>query len=128
MVGINPIAPVPSAMPTSVMMKVYLRPTTSPSQPNTNAPNGRTRNPAVNSAIVLSRAATGVALIEEFDRQDRGQAPENIEIIPFDNVSPRRGGDDASEVCWNARSHSYLPCCRRSCCGNPEGFPTSHRP
>ena len=59
MVGINPIAPVPSAMPTSVMMKVYLRPTTSPSQPNTNAPNGRTRNPAVNSAIVLSRAATG---------------------------------------------------------------------
>ena len=31
----------------------------SPSQPNTNAPNGRTRNPAVNSAIVLSRAATG---------------------------------------------------------------------
>ena len=59
MVGINPIAPVPSAMPTSVMMKVYLRPTTSPSQPNTNAPNGRTRKPAVNSAIVLSRAATG---------------------------------------------------------------------
>ena len=41
------------------MMNVYLRPTTSPSQPNTNAPNGRTRNPAVNSAIVLSSAATG---------------------------------------------------------------------
>ena len=56
-VGINPIAPVPRAMPTSVRMKVYLRPTRSPSQPNTNAPNGRTRNPAVNSAIVLSRAA-----------------------------------------------------------------------
>ena len=60
MVGINPIAPVPSAMPTSVKMKVYLRPTTSPSQPNTNAPNGRIRNPAVNSAIVLSRAAMGL--------------------------------------------------------------------
>ena len=58
-VGINPIAPVPRAMPTSVMMNVYLRPTTSPSQPNKNAPNGRTRNPAVNSAIVLSSAATG---------------------------------------------------------------------
>ena len=40
-------------------MNVYLRPTRSPSQPNTNAPSGRTRNPAVNSAIVLSRAATG---------------------------------------------------------------------
>ena len=58
-VGIKPIAPVPTAMPTSVKMKVYLRPTRSPSQPNTKAPNGRTRNPTVNSAIVLSRAATG---------------------------------------------------------------------
>ena len=46
-------------MPTSVKMNVYLRPTRSPSQPNTKAPNGRTRNPAVNSAIVLSSAATG---------------------------------------------------------------------
>jgi hypothetical protein len=55
-----------------------------------------------------------VALFEEFDRQDCGQAPENIEIIPFDDVSRRRGSDDASEVCWNALSHSYLPCCRRS--------------
>ena len=58
-VGINPIAPVPKAMPVSVIRNVYLRPTRSPSQPNTKAPNGRTRNPAVNSAIVLSRAATG---------------------------------------------------------------------
>ncbi len=58
-VGIKPMAPVPSAMPTSVKMNVYLRPTQSPSQPNTKAPNGRTRNPAVNSAIVLSSAATG---------------------------------------------------------------------
>ena len=46
-------------MPTSVKMNVYLRPTMSPSQPNTKAPSGLTRNPAVNSAMVLSRAATG---------------------------------------------------------------------
>ena len=58
-VGINPIAPVPRAMPLSVMRNVYLRPTRSPIQPNRKAPNGRTRNPAVNSAMVLSSAATG---------------------------------------------------------------------
>ena len=57
--GINPIAPVPSPMPVRVMRNVYLRPTRSPSQPNRNAPSGRIRDPAVNSAIVLSRAATG---------------------------------------------------------------------
>ena len=46
-------------MPLSVIRNVYLRPTRSPIQPNRNAPNGRIRNPAVNSAIVLSSAATG---------------------------------------------------------------------
>ena len=46
-------------MPLSVIRNVYLRPTRSPSHPNRNAPNGRIRNPAVNSAIVLSSAATG---------------------------------------------------------------------
>ena len=58
-VGINPIAPVPSPIPLSVTRNVYLRPIRSPIHPNRNAPNGRIRNPAVNSAIVLSRAATG---------------------------------------------------------------------
>jgi hypothetical protein len=38
---------------------VYLRPIRSPIHPNRNAPNGRIKNPAVNSAIVLSSAATG---------------------------------------------------------------------
>src|SRR5450759_1658998 len=61
----------------------------------------------------------GVALFEELDRQDRGQAPENIEIIPFDNVSARRGGDDASEVRWNARR-----CCC-SHCGHFGSLPES---
>src|SRR5262249_21290004 len=43
----------------SVMRKVYLRPMRSPIHPKRNAPSGRIRNPAVNSAIVLSKAATG---------------------------------------------------------------------
>ncbi len=58
-VGISPITPVPTPIPVKVMRNVYLRPTLSPSHPNRNAPNGRIRNPAVKSAIVLSRAATG---------------------------------------------------------------------
>ena len=58
-VGIRPITPVPSPIPLNVMRNVYLRPTLSPSHPNRNAPNGRIKNPAVNKAIVLKRAATG---------------------------------------------------------------------
>src|SRR6266511_4294271 len=36
-----------------------------------------------------------VSLLEEFDRQHGGQAPEDIEIIPLDDVSYRRGDDHA---------------------------------
>src|SRR5450759_1865531 len=68
-----------------------------------------------------------VALFEEFDRQDCGQAPENIEIIPFDNVSPRCGGDYASEICWNEISHRWLPpCYRRSTFQAAESFGISN--
>ncbi len=58
-VGIMPMQPVPIPMPVRVTRNVYLRPTRSPSHPNRNAPSGRIRKPAVNSAIVLSSAATG---------------------------------------------------------------------
>src|SRR5256885_7036999 len=40
-------------MPLSVMRKVYLRPTMSPTRPKTNAPNGRMRKPAVKVPTVL---------------------------------------------------------------------------
>jgi hypothetical protein len=58
-VGIRPMAAVARPMPVSVTIKVYLRPTRSPSHPNRKAPSGRIRKPAVKSAIVLSSAATG---------------------------------------------------------------------
>ncbi len=61
-VGIRPMAAVAKPIPVNVTMKVYLRPTRSPSHPNKKAPNGRIRKPAVNSAIVLSSAATGWVL------------------------------------------------------------------
>src|SRR6266436_2896022 len=48
-----------------------------------------------------------VGLFKELDRQDRSQAPEDIEVVPFDDVSHRRGDDHAPEVLRNLRaSHS----------------------
>ena len=58
-VGITPMSAVERPMPLSVTRNVYLRPTLSPTQPNTNAPSGRMRNPMEKSATVLRNAATG---------------------------------------------------------------------
>src|ERR1700756_2412199 len=53
-----------------------------------------------------------MALFEELDRQDRGQAAENVEVIPFDDVSHRRGDDHAPEILGDSNracsSHSHL--------------------
>ena len=50
-----------------------------------------------------------VALFKELDRQDRSQAPENIEVIPLDDVSHRRGDDHRPEVLRDLRpSHIVL--------------------
>jgi hypothetical protein len=49
-------------------------------------------------------------LVEELDRQDRGQAPENVEIIPLDDVAHRRRDDHGSEVLGNCcPSHCRFP-------------------
>jgi hypothetical protein len=58
-VGTKPIRAVARPMPVRVTMKVYFRPTLSPSQPNTNAPSGRIRKPTEKIATVLRNAATG---------------------------------------------------------------------
>src|SRR5215469_3347432 len=51
-----------------------------------------------------------VAFFEELDRQDSGQAYENIKVVPLDDVTARRGSNHASEVRRNARiSHIVLP-------------------
>src|SRR5262249_8597041 len=49
-----------------------------------------------------------VAFFEEFDRQDGGQAAEDVEVIPLDDITARRSGNHASEVRWNASSHIVL--------------------
>jgi hypothetical protein len=46
-------------MSTSVTRNVYFRPTLSPSLPKTNAPKGRTTNPAAKVASVERKAAVG---------------------------------------------------------------------
>ena len=74
-VGIRPMAAVAKPMPVSVTMKVYLRPTRSPSHPNKKAPSGRIRNPAVNRAIVLSSAATGWVLSKNFTDRIAAKLP-----------------------------------------------------
>jgi hypothetical protein len=47
-------------MMTIVMRNVYLRPTMSPSRPNTSAPNGRTAKPAAKLSSVKMNAAVGL--------------------------------------------------------------------
>ena len=43
-----------------VTRKVYLRPTRSPSRPNTSAPNGRTAKPAAKASSAKMNAAVGL--------------------------------------------------------------------
>ena len=47
-------------MITIVIRNVYLRPTMSPSRPNTIAPNGRTANPAAKPSNVKMKPAVGL--------------------------------------------------------------------
>src|SRR5262249_61353529 len=54
------------------------------------------------------QAPNGLARIKKFDRQDRGQAAENIEVIPLDDVSHRRGDDPAPEILRDFNSHIVL--------------------
>ena len=49
-----------------------------------------------------------VGFFKELDRQNRGQAPEDIEVIPFDDVSHRRGNDHAAEIPRDLNSHVFL--------------------
>src|SRR5262249_10610249 len=58
-VGSTPTSAVAAPIPTIVHRNVYLRPTRSPSRPNTRAPNGRTANPTPNSARLDRNAIVG---------------------------------------------------------------------
>ena len=47
-------------MITMVIRKVYLRPTRSPSRPNTSAPNGRTKKPAAKASSAKMNAVVSL--------------------------------------------------------------------
>jgi hypothetical protein len=58
--GSRPTRNVDRPMIMMVTRKVYLRPTMSPTRPNTSAPKGRTKKPAANaSSAKMSRVAGG---------------------------------------------------------------------
>ena len=58
--GKKPTTNVDNPMITIVIRNVYLRPTISPSRPNTSAPNGRTAKPAAKPSSVKIKAAVGL--------------------------------------------------------------------
>ena len=49
-----------------------------------------------------------VGLFKELDRQNCGQAAEDIEVIPFDDVSHRRSNNHAAEIPRNLNCHVWL--------------------
>src|SRR5258705_9675639 len=50
-----------------------------------------------------------MGLFKELDRQDRGQAAEDVEVVPLNDVSHGRGDDNAPEVLRDFRaSHTVL--------------------
>src|SRR5262249_37577151 len=63
------------------------------------------------------QGCNGMGLLEELDRQDRGQASENVKIIPFDNISYRRGDDHAPKILRDFSRHVVLLPCQSYCLG-----------
>jgi hypothetical protein len=49
-----------------------------------------------------------VRFFEELDRQDGGQAAEDVEVKPLDDISRRRGDDDRAEILRNFRNRRLL--------------------
>ena len=76
-----------------VSRKVYLRPTMSPMRPNTTAPNGRTTKPTAKAASVLSKAASGLVLREKLCGNNGRQRAEDVEVVPLNDGTHRRGRD-----------------------------------
>src|SRR6185437_10629556 len=54
------------------------------------------------------QSCDGVGLFKELDRQDCSQAAEDVEVIPFDDVSNRRGDNHAAEISRDFDCHVFL--------------------
>src|SRR5262245_23209464 len=103
---------VPTPMSVIVMMKVYLRPTRSPSRPKNNAPNGRTAKPAAKASNVKMKAAVGFHAGKELRGQNRRQGAVDIKVVPLEYCTERRSEDDHPLL----GCHSTLAVLTRSHC------------
>jgi len=56
------------------------------------------RKPTEKIATVLRKAATGCPFSKKLDRQDRGEAAEDVEVVPLDDVADGCGDDDTAEL------------------------------
>src|SRR5207249_1164744 len=50
-----------------------------------------------------------MALLEKLDRQHSGQAAEDIEVVPLDDVSDRRRNNHTSKILGHCNCHWFLP-------------------
>ena len=78
------------------MRKVYLRPTRSPSRPNTSAPNGRTAKPAAKASSAKMKRGRRVHAREELLADDRGERAVQVEVVPLEDRAERRREDDGA--------------------------------
>ena len=65
-------------------------------------------NPAVNSAIVLSRAATGWDCSKNLTDRTAAKLPKISKSYPFDDVSYRRSDNHAAEIARDLNCHMCL--------------------
>ena len=49
-----------------------------------------------------------MALLKELDRQNRSQAPKNIEVIPLDDIPSGGGRNHASEIGRYSADHDLF--------------------
>src|SRR2546421_681581 len=68
----------------------------------------------------LDERASGGAGREELDRQERGQAPEDVEVVPLDDIPNGCGDDDPAKILGGetGRPH-FSPLHGMGGCGKP---------
>ena len=80
-------------MITMVTRKVYLRPTRSPSRPNTSAPNGRTAKPAAKATSAKMKPVVSLTPEKNCAEMIVGEQAVEVEVVPLEDGAERRGED-----------------------------------
>ena len=106
-------------MISSVTRNAYLRPTRSPMRPKNSAPNGRTTKPTANVERYAISASVSLPCGIEQRRDDRGQAAEDVEVVPLDHRADGGRSDDLADAesprrTPHASRHRVVPTARAS--------------